>query len=224
VHVDENAYWEGIAAIRRKLQRVDKKRVLCIDQTGVKESLRSLYSLAPSNTPARIRIRKSASYSPRFDVCGAILGDRTLPAEVLTPAYRKEHGVGGYTKPLLLEFLEQKVAPQLVELDRQGMIVCLDKGLAPTQQEVRDALAAGGYTAVEEVILYPTDTGKHLNPLDNTLWRPFKDRIRQAAPTTEQEVLTAIDNSWSAVTAEEISNHYHKCALYPGQDPFTERP
>lgn len=171
VCIDENAYWEGIAACRRKMHGISKHHLLVVDQTGVKGSMRVNYSLAPANSPAPITIRKTASYSPRYDVMGSLLVDRTLPVDILTPTYKTEAGIRGYTKELLLGYFTNTVAPELIAMNRQHIVVCMDRGLAPTKQQVIDAFAAGGYNTIDDVIIYPTDSGKYLNPLDNTLWR-----------------------------------------------------
>jgi hypothetical protein len=152
---------------------------------------------------------------------GCLLVDRAFPLDILTPTDKTEAGIRGYTKELLLGYFTNTVAPELIAMNRQHIVVCMDKGLAPTKQQVIDAFMAGGYNTVDDVIIYPTDTGKYLNPLDNTLWHTFKDRIRKVAPTTEQQIITSIHNSWNAITTHEINNYYHHCALYRGQDPYT---
>ena len=117
--IDEDVYWEQLAACRRKLQRVGKERLLCIDQTGVKGSMRSRYSLAPPGVNAQVHIQRPPSYTKRYDVMGALLGDRLLPVDILTPHNKAQQHIRGYTKELLLSYFTNTVAPELITLDRK---------------------------------------------------------------------------------------------------------
>jgi hypothetical protein len=80
VCIDENAYWEGIAACRRQIHHINKHHLLVIDQTGVKGSLRVNYSLAPPNRKATLAIRQTASYSTRYDVYGLPTSRPCIPS------------------------------------------------------------------------------------------------------------------------------------------------
>ena len=86
--IDEDVYWEQLAVCRRKLQRIGKERLLCIDQTGIKGSMRSRYSLAPPGVNAQVHIQRPPTYTQRYDVMGALLGDRLLPVDILTPSLK----------------------------------------------------------------------------------------------------------------------------------------
>ena len=221
--IDEDVYWEQLAVCRRKLQRIGKERLLCIDQTGIKGSMRSRYSLAPPGVNAQVHIQRPPTYTQRYDVMGALLGDRLLPVDILTPYKKGQLHIRGYTKELLLSYFRTKVAPELITLGREGIVVCMDQGLTVTKQEVIDAFNDGGYTSTQDVVMFPTGTGKYLNPLDNTFWHAFKVRFESYAPTTKAQIINAIHQSWNAATQQEINNYYHHCALYVGDDPYTGR-
>ena len=223
VCIDEDAYWEQLAACRRKLQRVNKQHLLCIDQTGVKDSDRSGYSLAPPGLRALVSIDRPASYTHRYDVMGALLGDQQLPIDILTPTTKAQQHIKGYTKELLLSYFSTKLAPHLIELGRTDIVVCMDKGLHVSKEEVISAMAQAGYTTVKDVVVLPTATGKYLNPLDNTFWHAFKLRFQRMSKHTEQQIIHAINECWNAATQQHITNYYHHCALYRGDDPYKGR-
>ena len=222
-NTDYEEYWEQLAACRRKLQRVNKHRLLCIDQTGVKGSDRSRYSLAPPGHRALVSVDRPASYTKRYDIMGALLGDQQLPIDILTPHDKAQQHIRGYTKELLLSYFTTKLAPRLVELGRDDIVVCMDKGLHVNKEEVVSAMAQGGYTTVKDVIVLPTATGKYLNPLDNTFWHAFKHRFEGMAHKTDSQIIRCVNECWDAATQQQIKNYYHHCALYVDDDPYKGR-
>ena len=98
---DSDSYWIQLAACRAKLQRVGKQRLLVMDQTGIKTTQNSGYTLAPSNVQPRVSLKSAPSYTPRFDVMSALLCDQVLPVDVLTPDKKRKMGIKGYTKELV---------------------------------------------------------------------------------------------------------------------------
>ena len=223
VCADTDSYWEQLAACRTKLQRVGKQRLLVMDQTGIKATQRAGYTLAPSGVVPRVRTTAVPTYTPRFDVMGALLSDQVLPVDVLTPARKRTLGIKGYTKRLVLDYLRTKLAPALTALNRDRVVVAIDKGLALKKQDVVNAFSAGGYDGIEDVVIFPTATAKYLSPLDNNFWSAFKRRFQNYAPTTDTAAVHAIHNAWKAATAQEIDAYYHHCALYRGDDPYSGR-
>ena len=220
---EAETYWEELAACRRKLQRVNKQHLLCIDQTGVKGSDRSHYSLAPPGHRALVSVDRPASYTQRYDIMGALLGDQQLPIDILTPRDKAQQHIRGYTKELLLSYFTNKLAPRVSELGRDNIVVCMDKGLHVSKEEVVSAMAQGGYTTVKDVIVLPTATGKYLNPLDNTFWHAFKHRFEGMTHKTDSQIIRCTNECWDAATQQEIKNYYHHCALYVGDDPYKGR-
>jgi hypothetical protein len=194
-----------------------------MDQTGVKGSDRSHYSLAPSGEPAVVSVDRPPSYTQRYDIMGALLSDQQLPIDILTPHDKAQQHIRGYTKELLLSYFTNKLALRLIELGRSNIVVCMDKGLHVSKEEVVSAMAQGGYTTVKDVITFPTATGKHINPLDNTFWHAFKNKFEGMTHNTDAQIIRAIHTCWNAPTPEQINNYYHHCALYAGEDPYKGR-
>ena len=212
-----------VAACRRKLQRVNKKHLLFIDQTGVKGTDHSHYSLAPEGQPAIVSVPRPPSYTQRYDITGALLADQQLPIHILTPHAKAQEHIRGYTKQILLSYFTNQLAPRLLELGRSNIVVCMDQGLHVSKDEVVAAMAQGGYTTVKDVIILPTATGKHINPLDNTFWHAFKYKFQGMTHTTDAQTIHAINTCYNAATPQQITNYYHHCALYSGEDPYAGR-
>ena len=59
------------------------------------------YSLAPPGVNAQVHIQRPPTYTQRYDVMGALLGDRLLPVDILTPYKKGQLHIRGYTKELL---------------------------------------------------------------------------------------------------------------------------
>ncbi|CAF1474546.1 unnamed protein product, partial [Rotaria sordida] len=70
----------------------------------------------------------------------------------------------------------------------------------------------GSFTGIKRVVIFPTATGKHVNPLDNTFWHAMKVRFPKLAPTTEYQIIHAIHHSYRIASKTDIRNYYHCCA------------
>ncbi|CAF3963061.1 unnamed protein product [Rotaria sp. Silwood1] len=81
-----------------------------IDQIGVKGSNRFTYNLAPPNKDALVPSVRPVTYIKRYDVMAALLGDQVLPIDILTPETKAQLGIRGYTKQLVLSYLQHKLA------------------------------------------------------------------------------------------------------------------
>lgn len=154
-----------MAGFRRKCQRVNKNRLIFIDGTGMRSEPRKIRA-----TP-RVTTKKHEKYEPRVDMWGAITYSGPLTCETITSYERKEivnqkthkKGVKGYTKSMVKSFLQSKLAPKIKKL-KDNPIICMDKGLAFKEEEVKEAIKAGGAKNLHDVWIFPTNTAKFVIP------------------------------------------------------------
>jgi hypothetical protein len=202
-----------VIAFRRKAQRVAIKKLVFVDQTNINESYRRGYGLSPKGKKAKVSTRKASRYTPRVDVMGACVGDHVLDLDVLTPTDRKHAGVNGYTKERVLSWFRNTLATNIQALHRDGVVVVVDKALSMKPQEAKGALVAGGCSDKVQVWVMDTGIAKHCSPLDNSIWHEWKDRVRAAAPVSENSLYRIIQQLWHSIPAYHVTNYYRKCAL-----------
>jgi hypothetical protein len=78
---------------------------------------------------------------------------------------RKLEEVRGYTKQLILEWLNEELSQSLQAMAPRKIVVCMDKGLKITKEEVMEELEDGGATNVQDALIMPTNAGKLANRL-----------------------------------------------------------
>jgi len=207
-----------VKKLRRKLQRIAKRRIVFIDQSNIELGAKRTRALCVEGQEAKVAVSQGQWYPKRVDMMAAISYDDVLGIETSGPTKRRREKRKGYRKIDVLNFIRLRLAKKLPKLRVPNMTFCMDKALKISQEEVLDALKDGGCTVVEHVVVLPTASGKHLSPLDNCLWHQVKHRIREAQPHTEHATEQAIKAAFKAITAEQIHAYYRHCSLTRGQN------
>jgi hypothetical protein len=92
---------EEIADMRRKIQRVSKKRVVFLDEVSVKLNEGENYTLVLPGEKQYTTVTDTSTYAPRYDMIAACNGERVLPPIIFTPLDRVNENVRGITKRML---------------------------------------------------------------------------------------------------------------------------
>lgn len=225
--VGTQEYQNSVITFRRKCQRVAKSSLVFIDGSGMRSEPRQLTGLALAGKRAKSTTKKAEKYEPRVDIFGAVGFNEPLACETATSTQRKritntrtgKRGVKGYTKNMVKTFLRTKLAPKIKANGLKKVIVCMDKGLAFKEAEVLEELHAGGANGVEQAWIFPTNTAKHVNPLDNTLWHSLKQRVRKRNPRSESQTARFITNEFMAIPQKELHSYFANCKLTQQSDP-----
>lgn len=225
--IGTETYRDSVVEIRKKLSRVAKKRLVFIDGSGIRSEPRPLKGLAPSGQTPKTTAEKPEKYEPRVDIIGAVSYNAPLACETKTSTQRrkipnpkkKKTGVKGYTKPMVKNFLKNKLAPKIMDMKIKDVVVCMDKGLSFKEEEAKEQLEAGGAQNVKEVLILPTNTAKHVSPLDNTLWHSLKERVRARKPRTENGTARILKEEFMAISETNIQSYFKKCKLTWRSDP-----
>jgi hypothetical protein len=80
---------EEIAQLRRKLQHVDKRNVLFLDETALRLSAAPNHTLTLPNEQPFVETTDTSSYAARYDMIAACNWDGVLLPKVFTPDQRK---------------------------------------------------------------------------------------------------------------------------------------
>jgi len=214
-------YQNSVISFRKKCQRVAKDRLVFLDGSGLRSEPRPLTGLSPVGTPAKTTTEKAEKYEPRVDIMGAISYNAPLACETKTSEQRKKvansrkkkMGVKGYTKDMVKKFLKTQLAPQIREMKTKEVIVCMDKGLSFKSEEAKNELRLGGAENVKDVWILPTNTAKHVSPLDNTLWHSLKQRVRARKPRSEAGTARIVKQEFMRISAMDIQSYYRNCRL-----------
>ena len=96
---------EQIASLRRKLQHIDKRRVLFLDETALRLNAAPTYTIVLPGEQAFVLATDTSSYAARYDMIAVCTGAETLLPKVFTPAERKGAEVRGVNSAMLQQFI-----------------------------------------------------------------------------------------------------------------------
>lgn len=220
---ETEAYWDGIAEVRRKLQQSPTTQQVFIDQSQIKLNWGPTHGLSLAGTPAPVKGKTARHWEQRVDFMGAVCGGGQLAIEVKTPAERKESGVKGWRKVAVLDFIRRPLASAIRTRGLERVVLVADKALRIKPEELRDALVEGGVVRAQLGIVLPTSTAKYVSPLDNNLWHEMKAAIRRHDVTDVEALVPVIRAEWNNVSIDHIRNYYKHCALVRGADLYYGR-
>jgi hypothetical protein len=225
--IGTKTYRNSVVEIRKKLHRVSNQRLVFVDGSGMRSEPRPLKGLAPAGQTPKTTAEKHEKYEPRVDIMGAIGYHAPLACETKTSKQRRtipnpkrgKKGVKGYTKPMVKNFLKKQLAPKIMEMKVKDVIVCMDKGLSFKAEEAKEQIVAGGAENVKDVLILPTNTAKHVSPLDNTLWHSLKERVRARKPKSEVATARILKEEFMGISQTDIQSYFRMCKLTWRSDP-----
>ena len=91
---------EQIAGMRRKIQRVDKKKIIFMDEVAIKLNEGENYTLVLPGEKEYVIATDTTSYSKRYDMIALCNGERVLPPVIYTPKERLKLSVKGIKRHL----------------------------------------------------------------------------------------------------------------------------
>ena len=159
---------EEIATIRRKLQKIDKGRVLFLDETAVRMSEAPAHTLVAPRQQPYVITEETSSYAARFDMISCCTGKETLVSKIYTPKERGSEGVRGVNQDMLLNFIDDILAQAVEGLNRYPLILVLDRSTIHSPTKILQAFHDRSSFSITEVLLMPTASAKRLSPLDNS--------------------------------------------------------
>jgi hypothetical protein len=219
------ALCEEIAQMRRKLQRIDKRRVLFLDETQLRLSDAANHTLVLPGEQAFVEATDTSSYAARYDMIACCTGDRVLLPKIFTPKERVGADVRGINRAMLLQCIDDTLAQAVEGLDRYPLTLVLDR--ATIHKDVGAILQAfhdRGSQAISSILLMPPNAAKRLSPLDNSLFHDWKEAVRQLTPVTKRTIQRVMADAWNNISSRSVAAHYKHCGLLPSQDPYFDCP
>lgn len=216
---------EQIASLRRKLQRVDKRNVLFLDEAHLRLNAAPNHTLTLPDEQSYVEATDTSSYAARYDMIAVCTGDRVLLPKVFTPAERKGAKVRGINSAMLHQFIDDTLAQAVEGLDRYPLTLVLDRAAIHKDTDaIRQAFHDRGSESIKEILLMPPNAAKRMSPLDNALFHDWKEECRKRCPVTKRTIERVMADAWNKLPERLIRAHYKHCGLTSSTDPYFDCP
>ena len=169
---------EEIAKLHRKIQKIDKRKIVFLDETQLRVSEGPNKTLTVEDDDGIIEVEEDSAYAARYDMIACVNGERTFPPMIFTPEDRRKAGVQGINKKMLVLYIQQILAQAFEALELYPLYLILDKAsIHPHDllQEFHDM----GCGALKDIWHVPTKAAKRMSPLDNALFHDWKQACRK---------------------------------------------
>jgi transposase len=178
-------------SFRRKIQPIEPKRLVFVDETGVTTAMTPTYGRAPRGE----RVIASAPASWESVTVIAALGLEGVGAPVAVP--------GSSNAATFLTYVEQVLVPSL----RPGDVVVFDNLASHFTPGVAEAIEKVG-ARVLPLPPYSPD----LNPIEE-MFSKFKELLRRVAARTRDHLTEAIGEALRQVNAQDIIGWFQQAGL-----------
>jgi transposase len=213
---------DDIATLRRKFQRMDKRRLLFLDESALRLSAAPNDTLMVDDDDGIIEATDTSAYAARYDMIAVCSAERVLLPKIFTPKERADAEVKGINGAMLLQYIEDLLAQAVEGLDRFPLTLVLDR--APIHKNTRQIMEAfhdRGSQAITEILLLPPNAAKRLSPLDNAMFHDWKQECRKRCPATRENIEQIMNDAWMKV---QPGPHYLHCGLTTRKHPYFDCP
>jgi hypothetical protein len=138
--LDDNDSWNSIAQFRKNLQRIDKNRLIFIDEIAMYSTMVPRKTLVAPGEQPLILVTKPSSYAKRYDFIGAVNGAQPIACMTLTPEDRKSRQVKGVTQMVINQWITDTLAPAINQLHIDNVYLICDKSNAHNDEGMMHAL------------------------------------------------------------------------------------
>lgn len=213
---------EQIASLRRKLQRIDKRNVLFLDETALRLNAAPNHTLTLPGEQPLVEATDTSSYAARYDMIAVCTGDQVLLPKIFSPAERRGADVRGINGAMLHQFIDDTLAQAVEGLDHYPLTLVLDR--APIHlniDAIRQAFHDRSSQSIKDILLLPPNAAKRMSPLDNSLFHDWKEECRKHCPATARNIEQIMNDAWMKMNP---GLHYVHCGLTRSKDPYFDCP
>jgi hypothetical protein len=214
---------DDIAKMRRKLQRIDKRRVLYLDETAVRLSEAPTTTLVLPCEKQYVIATDTTSYAKRYDMIGCISGEKVFAPVIYTPKERSDAGVKGINTDMLVNYILSTLGQETAALDIPPLYLVMDRSRIHNEEAMMEAFKERGGHVVY-LLKMPPMSAKRLSPLDNSLFHDWKESVRKHGPLTLYNIEQVMADEWNKINKKQIQAHYHHCLLTRHYDPYEDCP
>jgi transposase len=213
---------DDIASLRRKFQRMDKRRLLFLDETALRLSAAPNDTLVVADDDGIIEATDTSAYAARYDMIAVCSAERVLLPKIFTPKERADAEVKGINGPMLLQFIDDSLAQAVEGLDRYPLTLVLDRAsIHKNTQQIMQAFHDRGSQSITDILLLPPNAAKRMSPLDNCIFHDWKEECRRHCPATRENIEQIMNDAWMKV---QPGPHYLNCGLTTRKEPYFDCP
>jgi DDE superfamily endonuclease len=214
---------EEIATLRRRLQRMPKRRVLFLDEVAVRVSEAATCTIVLPGEQPFVVATDTSSYAKRFDMIACCSGEQVFIPSIYSPSERSTADVKGINTEMLIDYVLSTLGQETAALDDPPLLLVLDRARIHNTEQVLEAFSErGGH--VTEIVKMPSNAAKRMSPLDNALFHDWKEAIRKRAPLTVQNIAQIMSDEWNNLSTDKIKAHYQHCGITRRCDPYADCP
>jgi transposase len=177
---------------RRKVRRIDAKRLIFLDETGINTAMTPTHAWAPRGERAPGSVPTSWGSTTVIAAVGldGVKAPLVFPGATDTTAFQN--------------YVDQVLTPEL----NPGDVVVFDN--------LKPHLAAGVTASIKnaraKVLRLPPYSSDY-NPIEE-LWSQFKGQLRQIAARTRESLYNAVGEALDHVTVQDIIGWFNHSGLY----------
>jgi hypothetical protein len=214
----------SISALRRKIQRIGKDHVLFLDETALRLNEAPTHTIVLPGETAYVSVEETTAYAKRYDMIACCTGKEVLPPIIYTPSERADAGVKGINSRMLIIYVQTIIAQDCGALDRYPLILVVDKSTIHNKEKLLEAFRDNGCQELLDVWRLPTQAGKLMSPLDNSLFHQWKERVRARGPITASSIEQLMSDEWNNIPERLLQSYYKHCGLTGKKDPYFDCP
>jgi hypothetical protein len=214
---------EQIREMRRKFQRIDKSRLLFLDETAVRLNEARTRTVVLPGEKEYVIATDTTSYAKRYDMIACITGKEVLLPKIFTPQERADADVRGINRRMLHQFIDDTLAQAVEGLDRYPLTLVVDRASIHKGDLLEWFHNRSSYS-ITEVILLPSMSAKRLSPLDNALFQDWKEAVCKHGPLTLQNIQQVMSDEWNKLSPKLLAAHYRNCGLTGHKNPYFDCP
>ena len=167
---------------RRKVEVMDPKRFIFVDESGVTTAMTPLYGRAPAGE--RVEMSAPMAWETVTIVAGVGMDGVCAPMAF----------TGSMTGPIFEAYVEQILVPNL----RQGDVVIIDNLKAHQGPEVRKLIEQAGAS-----LLHLPPYSPDLSPIE-PMFSKFKEYLRRIGARTKETLFEAMRDGLETITEKDI--------------------
>jgi hypothetical protein len=214
---------DAIAAMRRKIQRINKKKVVYLDEVQCRINEAENFTIVLPGEKEYVIATDTTSYAERYDMIALCNGEQTFPPVIYTPKDRAARGVKGITKRMLEEAVDSVLAQAVGAIDDYPLYLVLDRACIH-KDDIIQVFHDRGVQDIKYIWKMPTQAAKRMSPLDNSLFHYWKEKVRKHAPLSSRNIVNAMSNEWNRIPKSKIRSQYRKCLLMQRQNVYEDCP
>jgi hypothetical protein len=215
---------EGIATQRRKLRKITKANVLFLDETHIRLSEAAQTTVVLPGEKPYVVVEETTTYAKRYDMIACCTGQEVLPPIIFSPSDREMIRTRGVNTKMLIKYIQDILAQACGALDRWPLILVLDKASIHNEAEIMEAFRDNGCQDLAFIMKMPTQAGKRMSPVDNSLFHEWKERVRTHNPLTDRNIVQIMSDEWNSLPKRHLAAYYQHCGLTTLKLPYFDCP